>query len=212
MLTNRPAVALAAMLALFAAPARADVVRDPPPDCPPGSSADTAHCGPLCRALTCTSDADCKEGNTCQSTKACLHTYECFDPAPQVHGGPCTNDGCALAEDTCQTTKLCLPADDPSTGDSGSSGNPTGVTTDAPATSTTEATPTTGTPTTSNSGEPTGGNTVGSTGAATSSTPDTTSTTSGTGDKGGCANCSLTDGPPAALALLLLLARPRRRT
>jgi MYXO-CTERM domain-containing protein len=204
----RPHLALAALLALISAPARADVVRSEPENCPDGSFGNTSHCGPYCEALTCTTDRDCTAGRTCQPVKACTHTYECFDPAPTVHGGSCSNATCTDAKDTCQSVKLCILNENPTTDDSGSSGTNPGATTGTPGTTTsptTDPNPTSAGPTTTSS-DSTTNNATGSTGAATSTTDG------GTGDKG-CA-CTLTDDPGeprAALALLLLAALPRRR-
>lgn len=204
----RPHHALAALLVLIAAPARADVVRSEPDDCPDGSFGNTSHCGPYCEALLCTNDRDCTDGRTCQPVKACAHTYDCFDPPPTVHGGPCTNGtSCTDAKDTCQSLKLCISNENPTTDDSGSSGTNPGTTTGTPGTTTSPTTdpgPTSAGPTTTSS-DTTGNNATSSTGATTSN--------NGTGDKG-CA-CTLTDepgAPRAALALLLLAALPRRRT
>ena len=56
--------------------ARADVVDDPPADCPPGARGETAHSGTWCEATTCTLDSQCAEGQTCREVALCVDTYE----------------------------------------------------------------------------------------------------------------------------------------
>src|SRR5688572_2122441 len=99
---TRPALLLALLLGLVGGPARADVVRPEPEDCPVGSVGDTSHCGPICRMLECTGDGECNGGDTCQPTKACLHVGNCLMPPPKVHGGACSPEGTCGGKDTCE--------------------------------------------------------------------------------------------------------------
>ena len=71
--------------------ARADVVDDPPADCPPGARGETAHSGTWCEATTCTLDSQCAEGQTCREVALCVDTYERECGGMQVTGEPpCT--------------------------------------------------------------------------------------------------------------------------
>ena len=117
---------------LVAGVARADVIRRPPDDCPVGSLGGGGHCGPVCVALVCMSDADCDRGMTCQPVKACVHAIPCFPDGLTIHGGACIGETCANDEDTCQSVKLCVEGGDTgsedSSGGSGGTGTSTGGT------------------------------------------------------------------------------------
>lgn len=187
--------ALAALLLLSGSRhARADVVGDPPPDCPAGSVGSVCHGGPFCRPVTCTADAECSDGGTCQDVMACIGGIQCGglegggDPPIDTFEGVCDKGACT-GKSVCTAIKQCLPAGDPTTGGTATGG----------------------------SGSATGGATTGSspTGGATSSatgTGEAAGDGTGGGDKAGCA-CATTDGP--GLAPLLapgLLSLRRRRT
>lgn len=126
------------MILLFAllSLARADVVDDPPADCPPGSRGETAHSGTWCEAKTCTADSECAEGQVCREVALCVDTYERDCGGMQVTGEPpctftvhealgeCGADG-TCARGTCQTALRC--ADPPGCGGCAGLGSAGGV-------------------------------------------------------------------------------------
>ncbi|MBI4704413.1 MAG: hypothetical protein HY744_25185, partial [Deltaproteobacteria bacterium] len=107
--------------ALFGAPAAsADVVQEPPEQCPAGSTGDTSHCGPRCAPRICTDVAQCAAGELCQPRALCLTQMECWPHYPEDAGpsyqdkveGPCPAQApCAVG--TCQTLKVCAPPPPP---------------------------------------------------------------------------------------------------
>ncbi|WP_096326016.1 MYXO-CTERM sorting domain-containing protein [Nannocystis exedens] len=118
--------------------ARADVVEEPPADCPAGTKGNTCHGGPFCSPLKCFSDAECTDGATCQDTKGCIGWVDCGggdggpDPTPTLSSLCDGGEACGAGE-TCEAIKLCLPVVEPTTG-GGSAGGPTSsgtATTDA---------------------------------------------------------------------------------
>lgn len=167
---------------LVAGDARADVIRRPPDDCPVGSLGGGGHCGPVCVALVCMSDADCDRGMTCQPVKACVHAIPCFPDGLTIHGGACIGEACANDEDTCQSVKLCVEGGDTGSEDSsgGSSGTGTstnGTSTDGTSTGTTQDPGTSGTAGTSGTSgnSSTGSNSTGSSATGGTSTSSTSS-------------------------------------
>ncbi|MCK6506795.1 hypothetical protein L6R53_26065 [Myxococcota bacterium] len=105
--------------------ARADVVDDPPADCPAGSVGQTSHTGTWCEAATCRSDSQCAEGQTCREVALCVDTYtrECGGLRSKEET-PCTftvheavgecGAGGTCARGTCETALRC--ADPPGCG------------------------------------------------------------------------------------------------
>ncbi|WAS90064.1 hypothetical protein [Nannocystis punicea] len=195
---------LAAAFALLAGPARADVIRRPPDDCPPGSEGGTGHCGAECYALVCTNDDECPDGTTCQAAKACIRVLDCFPEPQHVHGGACSpEDTCRGDGETCQTIDLCLPAGETSSGgsDTGSStgstssGSTSGGSTGSDTSSGSTSTGSTSTGSTSSTN---GGTTSGSTSSTTTSTSngstEATPTTGGQPGTTGSGTSSSTGG------------------
>ena len=56
--------------------AYADVVMDPPEDCPIGSEGTSSHSGEWCREMTCDATDPCPEGTECVNTSVCLNVFE----------------------------------------------------------------------------------------------------------------------------------------
>jgi hypothetical protein len=107
-------------LTLFLSPvALADVVMDPPEDCPAGSEGTSSHAGEWCEEQTCDADdadASCPEGTECLSTSVCLDVYEdeCGGLQPDT-GEPCTFEvrevlGSCETDDDCERG-TCVTAD-----------------------------------------------------------------------------------------------------
>lgn len=105
-------------LLLLSALALADVVDEPPTDCPPGSRGESAHSGSWCEADECEATSECPEGQVCRELSLCVDTYE------QECGGmttpgepPCTftvheavgtcEEGEACERGVCQTAMRC---------------------------------------------------------------------------------------------------------
>ncbi len=113
-----------AMIALSSYPVLADVVGPGPDTCPNGSVPSSCHGGPYCYPLTCTGDADCDEGEKCQSAEVCTTTIECAggwggsSPTSNVLG-PC-GDGCSAG--TCTPLKVCQKTSSTGAGGEGGSG------------------------------------------------------------------------------------------
>lgn len=120
---------LVALVATLSMPvASADVVGEPPSDCPAYSSAQTCHGGPYCAPITCTSDADCNGVLTCQALPLCMDTIGCAgllppDASPddfrsdQVLGA-CGDGTCSTG--MCETVSVCAPpGTDPANPDGG---------------------------------------------------------------------------------------------
>lgn len=167
--------------------ARADVVDEPPPNCPAGTQANTCHSGPFCAPIKCSTDAECTGGATCQDTKGCIGSIDCGGgdsmpvPTPTL-SALCPDSSICGPGETCEAIKLCLPVVEPTTGASSDTG-------------------------------PTASGTAASDGGASGpATSDATGDTTG-GSKGGCGGCS-TDPEAASSALALLglawLLRRRR--
>lgn len=214
---NLPRIAwsLIPMLALFTAPARADVVPPLPDECPPGSAVDYGCGSAFCRAFVCETDADCKGGD-CEPVKGCFGENDGLKPPPIEHGGSCLRgDMCSDKKLTCQTLGLCVSFGDGTTGDGTTAGATTGVATTGVATAVTASTgglPGTSTGAATMGSTPTGGGlstgTSGATGAGGSSE---TSGGGGSRGGGGC-SCSLVGGSPGLLGLLGFAALRRRRS
>lgn len=113
--------------ALWVVPARADVVPEPPADCPEGTEGQTCHGGPFCQPRVCTQNGDCGVGATCQDQALCIAGIDCSggwepDAAPtllQNAVGTCAGGAACGAPSTCMTLKVCVPAG----GGSGTGGN-----------------------------------------------------------------------------------------
>lgn len=125
-------VALLAVAIAFVStsPASADVVDEPPADCPAYSSAQTCHGGPYCAPRTCTTDADCSGGLTCQALPLCMDTIGCAgllppDASPDDFRndrvvGACGDGSCGTG--SCETVSVCAPTGtDPTDPDGGAS-------------------------------------------------------------------------------------------
>lgn len=120
--SERPSVALVAAavavgLALFAHPARADVVGPPPDSCPLGSTPATGHSGPRCSpSADCTSDTACGTSSRCVDVMQCIETRACGGLMPP-DSAPCTVehvvgacDGAgACAVGVCRARRVCSP-------------------------------------------------------------------------------------------------------
>lgn len=194
---------LVALLLLTGGEARADVIDDPPRDCPAGSYGNVCHGGPFCEPYDCQNDDDCGEGRTCQPVMACIGLIDCsgLDGGGSklyTYEGMCERGACP-GQSECLAGMLCLPGGDSTTGGSTGGGSATS----------------TGTTTAGTGGASTGGvATTGSspTGSATSNGPGTGEAASdGTdGGKGGCA-CAAHEPALAPLLALGLLPRRRRR-
>lgn len=203
-----PWIARALAAALVAVPqlALADVVGDPPPSCPTGSSPNVCHGGPFCEPAFCMDDGDCTGGWTCQDVNACVGEVNCGGggrPSPtETFEGACKPDStCDVAGATCQARRQCLPMPDPTTGGS----------TDGTATGT------------ASTGDSATGGATGSGGGETESptgnVPATdgsggASSGSGDGGDGGKSSCSCNSNDPATtlpwLAVALFAVRRRR--
>lgn len=103
------------ILLLFSALAIADVVDDPPEDCPAGSRGQTSHWGAWCEPDACADDpGQCAEGTTCQALNQCIvtHTYTVDtgdDPRELTYlevVSLCAEDG-SCAEGTCTAMTVC---------------------------------------------------------------------------------------------------------
>jgi hypothetical protein len=155
------AAGAATALLLAAAPARADVVRMPEKPCPPGSAAETDHCGPWCRPWPCSSDADCARTprgrdaglHECRQMGVCVETQKYESCSGWSHGQPrerqvvhgeCSSDSdCDSNKAKCVVAKHCAAAAAPPTGvaSSSSDGSTTSHPTPAPPTSPTASPP-----------------------------------------------------------------------
>lgn len=109
--------AAAALAALICGPVSADVVGQPAESCVAGAYGSSCHGGPYCVADSCTTDANCSDGKTCQSADFCVGKIGCAgliapddDPSDYENDditGTCTvgaDDACS----TCQTLSVCL--------------------------------------------------------------------------------------------------------
>lgn len=54
----------------------ADIVSQPPTDCPPGTVGSNV-CQPHCEVLACAADGDCAQGMTCQAVSMCMADIKC---------------------------------------------------------------------------------------------------------------------------------------
>ncbi|MDQ3038047.1 MAG: MYXO-CTERM sorting domain-containing protein [Myxococcota bacterium] len=109
---------LAAVVALSSSVALADAVGPPPESCPPGSTPQSSHAGPLCVPLgECSSSTECSAGATCEAVSQCVETRDCGGLRPP-DSGPCTVDhvvgacgeGSTCAVGTCRTRRVCTTA------------------------------------------------------------------------------------------------------
>lgn len=121
----------AAALLLVAGSAAADVVPPPPEDCIDGAVGNTGHVGPYCSPLSCSTDADCKDGRVCRELPACMSELTSYnrrmpESPPSKYTvvvGPCDKaDGSACTrppdspkpmwggadKGTCKAVKLCV--------------------------------------------------------------------------------------------------------
>ncbi len=98
-----------ALAALSSYPVHADVVGPEPATCPDGSVPSTCHGGPFCYPATCSSDADCDEGETCKDASLCTEPFDCGGgwggSAPSTNVLAACGSGCAKG--TCSTLKVC---------------------------------------------------------------------------------------------------------
>ncbi|MDC3956804.1 hypothetical protein [Polyangium jinanense] len=106
----------AAAAMLFAAPASADVLSDPPSDCPEGSVGEFCHGPPQCAPLFCETNVDCKDGATCVETELCIEEIGCSggwigDGAPPLEInvlGACDAASACPLGGTCSPLKVCV--------------------------------------------------------------------------------------------------------
>lgn len=115
------------LLAVAAAPARADVIPDDPswsppapPTCPRGSTVQhvfRGHGGQACLALDCSSDSDCSGGTgPCADVSLCTRALPDYAMIPQgqtrpdqVSGAECNPASPTCSPDyTCTTKKRCI--------------------------------------------------------------------------------------------------------
>lgn len=106
------------LLLLLATLAHADVVNDPPADCPRGSRGTTSHIGEWCEPDDCTSSTTCEADQECSPVGLCVTTEEvgCGGMQPDT-GAPCTfirhvvSGTCETQSDckegTCETADRC---------------------------------------------------------------------------------------------------------
>lgn len=104
---------LSALVLLWGATARADVVGPPPDDCPAGyTSPSTCHGGAHCRLIRCVDNSKCSSGSSCQQHRLCIKRINCsgMKPTPtwvdsvtgSCQGGSACGDG-----SSCTTVKIC---------------------------------------------------------------------------------------------------------
>jgi len=102
---------LLAALVLASGAVRADVVRPPPTECPPGAIGETSHGGPHCVAYVC--ERGCKAGTSCQSMGLCIekrHGGSIDGPFEfEAVAGVCAAGG-KCERGTCVTLKVCAPS------------------------------------------------------------------------------------------------------
>jgi hypothetical protein len=67
---------VAIAVAVAAGPARADIIADPPTDCPAGTVGSN-ECVPHCQVIACANDGDCDQGRTCQAVSMCMADIKC---------------------------------------------------------------------------------------------------------------------------------------
>ena len=103
-------------LLLLSPIAAADVVSDPPEECPTGSQGTSSHSGTWCAERTCDDTEDCPEDSECLSTSVCLHVFEteCGGIGSDT-GEPCTFEvrevlGDCESDDDCERGS-CVTAD-----------------------------------------------------------------------------------------------------
>jgi len=103
------------LLALLLAPgpALADAIGPPPEHCPNGSIPESSHAGEYCWPSTCTSSADCEQGQECVERALCIEPVQGYS-----RGGPftvdhavtsCGADGNCPAGSTCISDLRCMP-------------------------------------------------------------------------------------------------------
>lgn len=121
--------AIATVVLLGEAPARADAIGAPPEDCPAGSVGQSSHSGEWCAATSCASDTDCANYGwssdpprhyVCRQTELCVRdeTYTPSQRLAPVPGRPpptatrtigvgaCGSE--CVAPATCTNTKRCV--------------------------------------------------------------------------------------------------------
>lgn len=108
------------LLLLLVLGARADVIMNPPEDCPRGSQGRSGHIGTWCEAGTCAREGACPEGQVCETVALCVDTRESpCGGRPQFDGevctfvkhealGPCDGDG-RCAQGVCEAVPRCVP-------------------------------------------------------------------------------------------------------
>jgi hypothetical protein len=122
--------------ALGVTEARADVLAPPPPSCEAGSVGEDCHGPPLCRALTCETNADCGAGRVCVGRPLCARRDQCCsgracgDETVERYThieGPCgAGNSCDAWGTACETIKVCVPG--ASSPDAGSTATDAGAT------------------------------------------------------------------------------------
>ncbi|MDI1483653.1 MYXO-CTERM sorting domain-containing protein [Polyangium sp. y55x31] len=108
-----PVLLFVATVLLASAPASADVLSEPPQNCPEGSLGQLCHGPPRCAPLPCTSDADCQGGGTCKVKELCIEDINCsggwIDAPPVTHvAGTCDATGACPMGGTCKKTLVCV--------------------------------------------------------------------------------------------------------
>lgn len=203
---------VAAAALSFPAPARADVVRPPPADCPPGSLGKTSHSGQFCAPLPCTADSDCATHSqpgepalVCRTSRLCIGSKELHSWRTDtswkvpVALGPC---GASCPPASCQTEKRCVP--DPDAGPAAPPEQPTAT-----------ATATAPTPTPTPAPAPDAGQPAHAGQPSTAPAPPATPPTAAPGIGCGCDLARSREGAGGAAAWLLasvaMIARARAR-
>lgn len=119
-----PILLFVAAALLASAPASADVLSEPPQNCPEGSLGQPCHGPPRCAPLPCTSDADCKGGGTCKEKQLCTEQINCsggwIDAPTVTHvASTCDAAGACPLGGTCTKTLVCVGGSAASTTGSG---------------------------------------------------------------------------------------------
>ncbi|MGE0792047.1 MAG: MYXO-CTERM sorting domain-containing protein [Sandaracinaceae bacterium] len=108
---SRPSPAWTLLLLLIPSIAAADAIGpEEPLSCPDGAQAATNHCGTVCFAPSCASDADCDASERCATVPYCTEELTCGGAGATFTAirGTCSG-GCS--EGTCTDVRTCFPAD-----------------------------------------------------------------------------------------------------
>jgi MYXO-CTERM domain-containing protein len=107
-------LAMTGALTLLCGTAYADVVQQPPTNCPSGTEASTCHGGPYCGPTTCTTSTTCAAGTTCQDVSWCVTQLDCASgwnptPSPQDNVLSACGTGGSCATGSCKVIRACVP-------------------------------------------------------------------------------------------------------